>query len=424
MYALYTLALGLGIVGYAAALPLRRLGRPGSFALLRQRFGRLGGLPPAPRCWIHAVSVGEATAAVPLVEGIHRRWPRLHIVVSTATSTGAGVVRDRLGLIATHCYFPFDLPGPVRRALRAIAPAFFVALETELWPNFFKELDRSGIPAMIANGRISDRSFRRYRLVRPLLRDLLGRISVFGMQSAEDARRIVALGAEAERVVVTGNLKADLAPDPPGAEALWRRLLGLGGDEPVWVAGSTHRGEEEIVLDTFLRLRARHPSLILVLAPRHPERAAEVEEAIRARGLDSLRRSRLPERRAANAVVLLDTIGELAQLYQVASVVFVGGSLVPWGGHNLLEPALRKRPVLFGPHTANFRDSADLLLAAGGALRVGDGRMLEETLHRLLGDPELKRRMGEAAFHAVSARQGAVEQTLDLLGRFIVKAAR
>ncbi len=419
MYVLYTLGLALVMLAYIPVFLGRSFGRSGSARLFFQRLGWLDGLPPAPRCWIHAVSVGEVTAAVPLVEGIHRLWPELHIIVSTATSTGATVVRDRLGHLATHCYFPFDFPGPVRRAIRAISPTFFVALETELWPNFFRDLYRRGIPAMVANGRISDRSFRRYRLVRAFLRRLLGHISVFAMQSPEDARRILALGALPERVVVTGNLKIEALPDYAGVESLWRRLLGLTGEEPVWIAGSTHRGEEEIVLDAFLRLRARHPSLVLVLAPRHPERVPEVERLILARGLAAVRRTMLHNWTGARSVIVLDTVGELAQLYQVASIVFVGGSLIPWGGHNMLEPALLRKPVLFGPHTTNFRESTELLLGADGAFLVRDCFELEAVIHRLLEDTELRQATGEAGFKAVASRQGAVRATLKLLSRLI-----
>lgn len=421
MYALYTLGFAVAILSYLPVYMVRRWRRDDFSNLLRQRFGWLDGLPPAPCCWIHAVSVGEAVAAVPLVEGIHRLWPGLNIVVSTATPTGRTIVRDRLGHLVTHCYFPFDLPGPIKRALKTIRPTFFVALETEIWPNFFRELSRREVPAMIANGRISDHSFRRYRLVRVFMRRPLGQIGMFAMQSAEDARRIIALGALPERVVVTGNLKTESSPHDAGVESLWRRLLGLSGSEPVWIAGSTHAGEEEIVLDAFLRLQAWHPSLVLILAPRNPERVPEVERLIRLRGLEPIRRSALPIRPGARAVIVLDTVGELAQLYQVASVVFVGGSLIPWGGHNMLEPALGRKPVLFGPHTGNFKESAELLLASGGALLVTHGDELEAALDRLLRDPELRRVMGNAGFEAATSRQGSVRLTLELLERLVAR---
>jgi 3-deoxy-D-manno-octulosonic-acid transferase len=378
----------------------------------------------APSCWIHAVSVGEAATAVPLVEAIRGRWPDLRVLVSTVTPTGAHVVRDRLGDRVTLCYFPLDLPGPVRRAIHAVRPAFFIALETELWPNFFKELARRGIPSMIVNGRISDRSFRRYRRIRFLLRRLLCQITVFAMQSSEDARRIIALGAPAERVVVTGNLKTESPPQAAGAEKLWARLMGLTGKELVWIAGSTHRGEEALILDAFRTLRQRHPSLTLVIAPRDPGRIPEVERLLQDRNLSGVRRTTLPADSTPRDVILLDTVGELAQLYGLAHVVFVGGSLVPWGGHNMLEPALRRKPVVFGPHNMNFRESADLLLRSGGAIQVRDGQELGAALQRLLDDPGLRARMGEAGYETVGARRGAVAEILELIQRFLMDRPR
>lgn len=420
MYALYSAVLGVGLLAYLPAFLARRR-RAGYGRDLAQRLGRLGdGLPPEPRCWIHAVSVGESAAAVPLVEGIRRRWPELGIVVSTITPTGARIVAERLAGTAAHRYFPIDLPGPVRRALDAARPRFFIAIETELWPNFLRSLARRRIPAMIANGRISDRSFRRYRWVRWLMRRVLADVSVFAMQTEEDARRIIALGAPPSRVVVTGNLKSDLVPEPIGDDtSAWRERLRLGADARLWIAGSTHRGEEVVVLDAFLRARTRCPDLALLLAPRHPERAGEVEDLVRERGLAAARRSRLPADGAPGAVVILDTVGELAALYALAEVVFVGGSLVPVGGHNVLEPAMRGKPVLVGPHMSNFREGAELLQRSGGGLVVKDGPELERELTRLLEDRDLARRMGEAARQAFAGRQGAVSATLDLVGRHL-----
>lgn len=422
MYALYSVLLRLGLLAYMPAFLARRR-RAGYGHDLAQRFGRLGdGLPTEPRCWVHAVSVGESAAAVPLVEAIHRRWPELGIVVSTITPTGARIVADRLAGTAVHRYFPLDLPGPVRRALEAARPRFFIAIETELWPNFLRALARRRIPSMIANGRISDRSFRRYLRVRWLMRRVLADISVFAMQSEEDARRIVALGAPPSRVVVTGNLKSDLVPEAEPADAAWRERLGLDATDRLWIAGSTHRGEEAIVLDVFLRARARCPRLSLLVAPRHPERAAEVEDLIRERGLTPARRSRLPAGRAPGAVVILDTVGELAALYGLAEVVFVGGSLVPIGGHNVLEPAMRGKPVLYGPHTSNFREGAERLQRSGGGIVVKDGLELERELSLLLEDHELARRTGDAARAAFAGRAGAVHATLELIARHLWRA--
>jgi 3-deoxy-D-manno-octulosonic-acid transferase len=418
MYALYSAVLGVGLLAYLPAFLVRRR-RAGYGRHLGQRLGRIGeGLPLEPRGWIHAVSVGESAVAVPLVEGIRQRWPELSIVVSTITPTGARIVAERLAGRAVHRYFPVDLPGPVRRALDAARPRFFIAIETELWPNFLRALAARRIPAMIANGRISDRSFRRYHRVRWLMRRVLADVSVFAMQSEEDARRIVALGAPPERVVVTGNLKSDLLPEASDDEA-WRQRLGLGPGNRLWIAGSTHRGEEALALDAFVHAKARFPGLALLLAPRHPERAGEVEELIRARGLVAVRRSRLPQDAARGTIVILDTVGELAQLYALAEIVFVGGSLVPIGGHNMLEPAMRGKPVLFGPHTSNFREGAELLQMSGGGLVVKDGDELARELTRLLEDGDLASRMGRGAREAFVGRQGALSATLDLIARHL-----
>ncbi len=406
---MYSALLCALLLVYLPIFALKRLRPDGYGPSLGQRLGRLGeGLPREPRCWVHAVSVGEAATAVPLVEAITRRWPQLGIVMTTVTPTGARIVADRLAGRVVHRYFPIDLPGPVRRALDAIHPRFFIAMETELWPNLLRALARRGVPSMIANGRISDRSFRRYRLVRFFTARMLAHVRVLAMQSEEDARRIIALGALPERVVVTGNIKSDLIPPEGEGDALWQRLLGLDHGEPIWVAGSTHRGEEATVLDVYLRLRSRVPALALVLAPRHPERVGEVERLVRERRLQ----------------IILDTVGELAQIYRVASVVFVGGSLVPTGGHNMLEPALLRKPVLFGPHATNFRESAELLLHAGGALVVHDAAELDAQVAALLQDADRRRLMGEAAFKAVAGRRGAIKQTVELIERYLMDAHR
>jgi 3-deoxy-D-manno-octulosonic-acid transferase len=423
MYALYSAVMAAVLVAWLPAFVLRR--RAGGYGTdLMQRLGRFEpGLPPPPRCWVHAVSVGEAATAAPLIEAVIARWPDLGVVVTTVTPTGARLVRERLGARVCHRYFPLDLAGPVRRALDAVRPAFFIGMETELWPNFLRALHRRGVPSMIANGRISDRSFRRYRLVRGLMAKALAHVSVFAMQSEEDARRIVALGAPPERVVVTGNLKSDLRPAAPPDPA-WRERLALAAGDLLWVAGSTHRGEDEPVLDAWIALRARHPALRLVLAPRHPERAEEIEALAAARGLRSVRRTALAPGPPRDAVIVLDTVGELAQLYGWADLVFVGGSLVAAGGHNMLEPALWRKPALFGPHTENFRESARLLTDAGAAEVVHDVRSLEAAADRLLGDPAVRARMGEAALAAVTARQGAVSATLELIERTLAGGLR
>ncbi len=424
MYALYTLGLALAFVLYLPFYALR-MWRAGYPLALAERLGRVRPKPQGngPRLWLHAVSVGELIASVPLIQALQLRWPRLEVVLSTTTSTAARVARERLSGVTGPVVFPLDLPPAIRRVLNAVRPSAFVAMETELWPNLFRILSGRGVPAMIANGRISDRSFRRYRWIRFFLRPILGAIAVFGMQSEEDARRILLLGALPERVHVTGNLKMESSQAEQGVERLWSRLLGLTR-EPVWVVGSTRQGEEEIIADVYQALRRSHPDLVLILVPRHPERASEVEALLRSRGIASVRRSALPgQPRPAGGVILVDTVGELASLYTVADLVFMGGSLVPWGGQNMVEPALRGKPLLFGPHVENFREAAGLLLKAGAAIQVRDGDELFSSVRQLLNDPVERQRMGELAREAMAGQSGACQKTIDLIAQFLFRDA-
>ena len=420
IYPLWTAALGAAVAAYLPVAVARRL-RRGVPLHVRARLGLESvAVTPRPAGWVHAVSVGEVLAAMPLVEGLQRLAPGLPIVVTTVTDTGARVVRERLAGRAAHRFFPLDFPAAVRRTVTAIEPVFLVLMETELWPNTLRIVAGRGVPIMVANGRLSDRSFRRYRRLRRLLRPVLEHVRVFAMQSDEDARRIIALGAAPDRVAVTGNLKHEPPAATSGVVELWRRLLGLRAGQPVWIAGSTHRGEEAAVLDAHAEARRRWPDLVLVLAPRHPERAPEVLDLVAARGWAAVRRSGLPREGQEGAVIVLDTVGELAQLYALADVVFVGGSLVAVGGHNMLEPALRGKPVLFGPYTMNFREPARLLAERGGARVVPDARALAAELCGLLADRERRERMGALALEAASSRHGAVEATLELVQRFLL----
>jgi 3-deoxy-D-manno-octulosonic-acid transferase len=417
VYRLYSLVLALLGLAYLPVFLVRKVWRAGHPLSLAERFGFVPLRPGPDRFWVHAVSVGEVMAAIPLVHALRLRWPATEIVLSTVTATGARVARTRLPEAATGFAFPVDLGRATRRAVRRVQPRCFIALETELWPNLLRALAGAGIPAVLANGRISDRSLRRYTRVRRLFRRVLDHVALFCMQSDEDARRIISLGARPERVVVTGNLKMEAAAGDDGADRLWRRLLHLGPAR-VWIAGSTHQGEEEAILDAFVTLRqelARGTEpFCLILAPRHPERVEEVEGLARARGLLPVRRSRIPAG-APSELILLDTVGELATLYAVAEVIFVGGSLVPAGGHNVIEPALHAKPVVFGPHMMNFRDAAALLLRAQAAIQLRDATDLAPVLRGLLADAAARHRLGEAAWTAVRAHQGACQRTLAAL---------
>ncbi len=423
MYCAYSLLLGLVLLVWSPSLLLSAVG------IRRPREGRgerLGLYPEAllsrtreiQPVWIHAVSVGEVSAASILANLWMARRPGLMLVVSTVTATGREVARRSLPLAAGVVYFPLDLPVTVRRALAALKPRLVLLTETEIWPNFLRGCAASKVPVAIINGRISLRSFRGYRLVRPFIRRTLHCVDLFCMQTRTDADRILALGANPERVHVVGNLKFDAPPETDGSSLAeqWRQDLKIEGGQPVLVAGSTHAGEEEVLLEAFVRLRREFPDLLLILAPRHPDRLAAVEAVIVANGLTVVRRSALGKGSGqAREVVLLDTIGELCALYAISNVAFVGGSLVPKGGHNLLEPALYGRPVLFGPYMENFAEASEFFVKQGAAIQVTTAEELFRQVARLLRDPVARDRMGRAALEALAAHRGACERTVGLL---------
>jgi 3-deoxy-D-manno-octulosonic-acid transferase len=376
-----------------------------------------------PPVWIHAVSVGEVTAAITLVKEIKQKFPEAPIVLSTSTATGNHTAKQYLHLIDHLIFFPYDYPFIVRRFIGRIRARVFIVLETELWPNFLRELGRQGIPAVMVSGRISPRSFRNYRAFRFLFKNVLKDITCFCMQSSADAERIIALGADRGRVQVTGNIKFDLPiPDLSGArqDELYQSL-NLQQGQKLFIAGSTHPGEEEIVLEVFQKLHKDLPDLVLLIAPRHPERFNEVESLIRARGMCFCRKTALTSLAGAELVevILLDTIGELAKLYSLGTVIFIGGSLVPVGGHNVLEPAIYKRPVLFGPYMDNFSAIAKILIEHNGAIPVRDGADLGAQAARLLGDAQLLETLGENAFQAVAENAGALKKSMDVIRGFI-----
>lgn len=373
--------------------------------------------------WIHAVSVGEALAARPLVEELRRRFPGKSWVVSTVTPTGRGIALKQLRDSRTEVvYLPWDFGPVVKRAIKWIRPSLFLSFETELWPVLFDMLERAGVPVAVVNGRISPRAYGRYLWVRPLMQRALSPVGLFLTQSPQDARRYAALGAAKDRVTVTGNLKWDLgAAHPNGAppEQL-RGLLGMNGAQKLWTAGSTHPGEERMIFEVYGRLKERYPTLRLLVAPRHPERAAEVEQEARRAGMkvarwSEVRVSESATERVSDAVILLDTVGELASLYRISEFVFVGGSLVPHGGHNLVEPASLGCPILTGPHLENFQAIAESLRQAKGMLVVRTPGELEQAAGRLLQDPPGARDLGARAMAVFRENQGTVKRTADLI---------
>lgn len=369
--------------------------------------------------WIHAVSVGEVLTARPLIADLRRRYPDLRLFLSTTTMAGQQLARRSVPNVDAVFYFPFDLGIVVRRTLDLVRPRLFLMMETEIWPVLLRECRARGIRTAVVNGRLSSRSFPRYRWIRPFMRRVLDDIDRFCVQSDESARRFIEIGADPARMVVTGSLKFDsLEPSTPArARDRVLRYFRIASARPVIVAGSTMKGEETAVLRAFRRIRSTSPSALLVIAPRHPERFDEVADLCRSEGWKTLRRSRdlAIDAEPRGDIVVLDTIGELAVVYQLGTVVFVGGSLVATGGHNVLEPAIYGKPIVFGPHMDNFREIADACVAAGAAVRLDDAAQLEPTLVALLGDPVRRARLGAAARALVEANRGAKDKTMSAL---------
>ncbi|MCB1823784.1 MAG: lipid IV(A) 3-deoxy-D-manno-octulosonic acid transferase [Candidatus Competibacteraceae bacterium] len=376
----------------------------------RERLGLIPTLSPGG-LWVHAVSLGETRAALPLIRALLDRYPDRPLLVTTTTLTGSRQVREALGERVWHVYAPYDLPGATRRFLRYVRPSLAVIMETELWPNLLRQCATAGIPVLLANARLSERSARGYGRIRGLTAAMLRDVTLIAAQADADAARFRALGAP--RVEVAGNLKYDLAA-PADLPERGRRLRRdwLGDERPVWIAASTHAGEDETILDAFAQLRAHWPALLLLLVPRHPERFDNVAALCRQRGFSVIRRSGRNVCAADSAVFLGDSMGELLLFYAAADLAFVGGSLVATGGHNVLEPALLGLPVLFGPHMFNFTEAGERLLAAEAAWRVADAGELAAAVDRLLADPELRRTAGQNGQAVVERHRGALAALL------------
>ena len=387
-------------------------------ASFRARTGRVPPLPKARRVWVHGVSVGEVKNLARLVEAVAARHPDVDIVVSATTPTGFDLAR-RLYPGRTVVQYPLDFGIFPGRALDRVQPDCVLLMELEIWPNFLQAAARRQVPVAVVNGRISERSFRGYRLARGLLPQFEW-IEHYCVQDATYRDRLLALGVEPARIAVTGNMKYDgvsLRGAPAGSAAL-RRWLAFD-ERLVLVCGSTHGREEEWLFDALARVSRRLGRPVrLVLVPRHPERAAAVVEALGARGAEVLRWSMLGESRPAlgeAAVVLVDTIGHLESFYGACDVAFVGGSLVPHGGQNMLEPAALGRAVVFGPHTWNFRADVELLLGVRAVVQIGGLDELDAALERLLGDQALRAELGERAVALIRGNQGATARTLELI---------
>jgi 3-deoxy-D-manno-octulosonic-acid transferase len=427
VHALYTIAVVLLAMALAPWFLYQAIRYRKYIGSLRQRLGHLPvsfNLDGDASIWIHAVSVGEALTARALVADLRERYPALRIFLSTTTLTGQQIARTRIQGVDGVFFFPFDLPLFVNRTLRLVRPRLFIMMETEIWPNLLRRCRRQGVKTMLVNGRISARSYPRYRLARGFFRHVLADIDRLCMQSDESARRIIDIGADPARVMVTGSLKFDSLETPAMAAGRGAtrvlRYFRISAGRPVFIAASTFKGEERAVLDAFISIRRTYPTALTVIAPRKPERFAEAEALARAEGLRVVRRTALAVDSEPRAdVVILDTIGELAHLFQVATVVFVGGSLVTQGGHNILEPAVHGKPIVFGPHMENFAEISATFLQNQGAIQVADAAGLTDAVARLFGDPVERARLGAAARALVEANRGARVRTLDAIAELL-----
>jgi 3-deoxy-D-manno-octulosonic-acid transferase len=391
---------------------------------LRQRLGYLPvsfNLDGDPSIWIHAVSVGEALSARALVDELRERYPRHRIFLSTTTMTGQQVAKSHVRGVDQVFFFPFDLGFIVRRTLKIVRPELFIIMETEIWPHLLRECRKRGVKTLLVNGRISTRSYPRYKLAKPFFRRVLRDLDRACMQSDESARRLIEIGMDPSRVTVTGSLKFDSLQLPGHGESAatargrYRvlRFFRVPDERPVVIAASTLKGEEEPVLRAFTRIQRAHPSALLIIAPRKPERFAEAEAIAIDAGFTVAKRSELPvDAEPRTDVVILDSIGELAQLYQIATAVFVGGSLVDAGGHNILEPAVYGKPIVVGPHMSNFAEITRAFLENSAVEQVPDAAALEEALLKLLSDPVRRARLGAAARALVEANRGARSRTM------------
>jgi 3-deoxy-D-manno-octulosonic-acid transferase len=426
MYALYSALLALAL---AITLPywLMQMSRHGKYRVgLWERLGRvpqrLATRSNQPTIWIHAVSVGEVVAVIGLVSELQRKYGSIRIVVSTTTDTGQKLAKKQFGAENVF-YFPMDFAFAIRPYLRRLKPQLLVLAETEFWPNILRLARDSGSRIAVVNARISDRSWPRYRRFRPLLRKVLNNIDLFLAQTEEDARRLRDIGARPERVQVAGNLKFDAPapPEPPIVSSL-RQKLQAENAEPILVCGSTVEGEERILLEAFENVLASYPRAVMILAPRHPERFAPVAQLLKELDTRFVQRSLWSGEPLSGGVLLLDTIGELAALYALAGIAFVGGSLVPSGGHNIIEAARHGVPILVGPHTENFRDIIRLF-ENRQAIRIVTPADLPLVLMELIADENARTDLGRRAADTLHSQTGATQRTAEALDPLLSASA-
>ena len=380
----------------------------------RERFALEAMSVDKPSIWLHAVSVGEVLGSAQLIQRLLDHYPSHQLVVTTMTPTGSERVSELFGNQVMHCYAPYDLPGPVQRFLMATRPEIVILFETEIWPNIIHHCYRKNIPILLANGRMSERSAKGYAKLSSLTKSVMGELSAIAAQSAADAQRFVALGHPQHSVTVTGSVKFDVSiagemtADAQSLSAQWT-------GRPSFIAASTHQGEDEQVLKAFQRIKQAYPDALLILVPRHPERFDEVAKLIHDSGFKFTRRSSGDVLNAACDILLGDTMGELMLLYACVDVAFVAGSLVPRGGHNMLEPAAWALPVLSGPNLFNFEAVSELLISEGAMVIVEDAEALAEQVTRLFAQPNEAKRMGLQAQRVVVENRGALDKQFALI---------
>ncbi len=412
--ALYNVALHLALPYIPLRLWWRGRKEPGYRQHVGERFGRYGARPAQPVIWIHAVSLGETRAAQPLVTALRARFPDHALVVTHMTATGREAATSLYGGFATLAFLPYDLPWAARRFVAHFRPQLGILMETELWPNLLRECRRAGVPVLLANARLSERSAEGYRRVGPLAREALADLAAVAAQTEADAARLTALGARGAEV--TGNLKFDIAAAPE-LIARGRELRRLFGERPVFLAASTREGEEALILDALAR--APLSGALTVIVPRHPQRFDEVAALLRDRGLAFVRRSEGRPVPAGHAFALGDSMGEMTAYYASADAVFIGGSLLPYGAQNLIEACAVGVPVLIGPSTFNFAQAAAEAIAAGAAVHVADADALVRGASRLLSDAAMRKTMSEAGRRFCDAHRGATGRTMAIVERLL-----
>jgi 3-deoxy-D-manno-octulosonic-acid transferase len=412
---LYTAALAIAAPITLAVTALRGVRDPAYRDRLGERLGYTKAAFASPPIWVHAVSVGEVQAAAVLVRALRRRYPQCPLLITTATPTGAQRAAALFAGVATHAYLPYDTRAAVRRFLDRVRPRIAIVMEREIWPTLFRECRRRSIPMVLASARISAASAQRHAKLAGLFAPALASNVTIAAQTLADAQRYLSIGAAPEAVHVVGNVKFDLEAPEEARRAGADLRAAQFADRPVWVAGSTHAGEEELLLDAHERIRARHPDALLIIVPRHPNRFAQVAALLAERGTSFATRSSGAPVASSHAVLLGDTLGELTMFYAAADVAFVAGSLAPIGGHNLLEPAALGRAMIVGPHNFNAPEIAASMLGAGAAVQAASTSEIADVVLALFEDPRRRQEMGARGAQVVAANRGALERLMEFV---------